>query len=204
MIEGFFDLDNVLAQVNDKVAFPRILNEIIDWEQFRPILASVHEKERKNSSGRKPFDEILMFKILVLQTINDLSDDNAEIMIIDRLSYRQFLGLTFADKVPDAKTIWLFRNRVSELDLIKPMFEKFNSIVAINGFNAKKGTIIDASFVKAPAQKINSEEKKELEQKGRVESWSEAKDRQKDKDAKWAKKNSKSYFGYKTTLQLTI
>ena len=69
------------------------LNEIIDWENFRYTLEKIRDKERKSQAGRKPYDVILMFKVLVLQHLHHLSDDATEYQIRDRYSFCRFFGL---------------------------------------------------------------------------------------------------------------
>ena len=93
---------------------------MVDWKLFRPLLEVVRDKERKSSAGRKPFDVMLMFKVLVLQSLYNLSDEQAEFQIRDRLSFMRFLDLSLGDDVPDAKTIWLFREQLTEAGVIKP------------------------------------------------------------------------------------
>ncbi len=107
------------------------LNEQIDWEAFRPSLNVVYEKARKSNAGAKPIDVVLMFKILVLQQLNNLSDDRIEYQIRDRLSFMRFLGLQIESRVPDAKTIWLFRERLKELNLVDELFAKFHGQLAM-------------------------------------------------------------------------
>jgi hypothetical protein len=63
-----------------------------------------------SKGGRPPFDPVLISKILVIQTLNNLSDERTEYLINDRLSFVRFLGLGLSDRVPDAKTVWLFRS----------------------------------------------------------------------------------------------
>lgn len=89
--------------------------KVIDFESFRPTLTEGMKKERKSSAGRHPFDNVMMFKVLVLQRLFNLSDDQTEYQITDRISFQRFLGLSLGEKVPDAKTIWLFRNTLTEL-----------------------------------------------------------------------------------------
>ena len=76
--------------------------------------------------GRPPFDPLIMFKILVLQALYDLSDDQAEFVINDRLSFMRFIGLGLGDKVPDAKTIWLFREHLVAARAIDNLFARFD------------------------------------------------------------------------------
>lgn len=204
MIDGFFDVDNILAKLDSKGDFLQRLNETVDWEEFRPLLREVRAKVRKNNSGRRPFDEVLMFKILVLQSLFNLSDDTTERMILDRLTFRRYLGLSLSSRVPDATTIWLFRDSLVQLRLVKRLFDMFDLQLAGKGFHARQGSIIDATMVEVPRQKISRDEKEELVEKGEVEDWSEEKSRQKDTDAKWTKKNDTSYFGYKNHVNVDV
>jgi IS5 family transposase len=91
----------------------RKLKKLVDWERFRRDLEAVRDRERKSNAGRKPFDVILMFKVLVLQSLYNLSDERIEFQIRDRLSFMRFLGLSLGDAVPDEKTIWLFREQLT-------------------------------------------------------------------------------------------
>lgn len=92
----------------------------------------------------------MMFKALVLQRLFNLSDDQTEYQITDRISFQQFLGLTLGEKVPDAKTIWLFRNTLTDADIIEKLFTQFNHMLEERGISTHKGTIVDATFVDAP------------------------------------------------------
>jgi len=103
-----------------------LLREQIDWESFRPVLNVVREKPGRVTQGRSRIDVVLMFKILVLQQLNNLSDEGIEYQIRDRLSFMRFLGLQLESRVPDAKTVWLFRERLKELNLVDELFRKFH------------------------------------------------------------------------------
>lgn len=85
------------------------LKTLVDWERFRAELEAVRDKERKSNAGRKPFDGVLMFNVLVLQSLHNLSDEKMEFQIRYRLSFMRFLDLSLGDAVPDEKTIGLFR-----------------------------------------------------------------------------------------------
>src|SRR5499427_7117341 len=103
--------------------------------------------------GRPPFDPVLMFKILVIQATNHLSDERAEFLINDRLSFMRFLGLGLEDRVPDARTIWLFREKLTTAGAIKRLFEQFDAMLRQAGYIAMSGQIVDASLVAAPRQR---------------------------------------------------
>ena len=134
------------------------LNAQIDWEAFRSDLARVHEKERKSNAGAKPIDVVLMFKMLVLQHLYNLADEGIEYQVRDRLSFMRFLGLQLEDRVPDAKTVWLFRERLKDLKLTEVLFDRFHEQLASQGYVARAGQMIDATFVEAPRQRNNRED----------------------------------------------
>ena len=122
---SFFDeefrLEKLTAQKDTLVK----LKERIDFELFRLLLEEAFDKEEKGTGGARPYDYVLMFKILILQRYYNISDDKMEFQILDRLSFMRFLGLPLADKVPDAKTIWLFRENLTQTHLTEKLFELF-------------------------------------------------------------------------------
>src|SRR6202022_4633744 len=94
--------------------------------------------------GRPPFDPVMMFKILVIQATNNLADERAEFLINDRLSFMRFLGLGLSDRVPDARTIWLFREKLTKAGAIQPLFDRFDATLRASGYMAMSGQIVDA------------------------------------------------------------
>jgi IS5 family transposase len=152
--------------------------------------------------GRPSFDHVLMFKTLVLQTNHNLSDERTEYLIRDRLSFMRFLGLDLADTVPDANTIWTFREALTRAQLagkpaIEALFERFDAALSAAGFLAMSGQIIDASIVAAPKQRNTDGEKRDIKE-GRIPPhWAAkpAKLRQKDRDARWTVKYTKAKPG---------
>jgi len=198
MQTSFFDLDDRYKKLDERDALIW-LNEIIDWEAFRPTLQKCREKPRKSNAGRKPFDVVMMFKTLVLQHLYNISDDELEFQIRDRYSFCRFLGLTPESKIPDSKTIWLFREQLTKKKLIKILFNDFDYQLDEKGFKAQKGQIIDASFVTAPVQRNNREENAKIKQGETPERFEDNPNikRQKDCDARWTQKNGQKYYGYK-------
>jgi IS5 family transposase len=196
----FFDIETQLDKINELNDFLLRLNELIDWEMYRPDLEKVREKERLSNAGRKPFDVVLMFKILVLKSMYNISDEQIEMQIRDRLSFRAFLDLLcFADTVPDAKTIWLFAEQLKNLGLERVLFDRFNAELARQGFEAKSGLIVDGSFVEVPKQRNSKEENAQIKA-GEVPERLASNPHvlaQKDLDAKWATKGGVDYYGYK-------
>jgi IS5 family transposase len=201
---GLFDHHFRLKKIDRNGDPLRKLNELVPWESFRDTLETIRDKPRKSNAGRKPFDVILMFKMLVLQSLYNLSDDQLEQQVLDRLSFMRFLGLDLGDAVPDAKTIWLFREQLKEAGLVETIFVQFNAFLQAHGFAAQKGQIVDASIVSAPKQR-NSRNENELIKQGDVpDDWSEAKRRQKDVDARWTKKRGVAYYGYKNHISVDV
>jgi len=182
----------------------RQLNDVIPWESFRPTLNAVREKKRKSNAGAKPYDVVMMFKILVIQSLYNLSDDALEYQILDRISFMRFLGLNLGDRVPDAKTIWLFREQMTKGGLIKKLFRKFDQFLRNSGFAAKKGQIVDASIVSAPKQRNSREENKRIKKGEIPEDWDQSKRRQKDIDARWVKKMGRNHYGYKNHINIDV
>jgi len=201
---GLFDLHFRLHKI-DKNGDPlRKLNALVPWESFRDTLETIRKKPRKSNAGRKPFDVLLMFKMLVLQSLYNLSDEQTEQQVLDRLSFMRFLGLDLGDPVPDAKTIWLFREQLKEAALVESLFLQFNAFLQAHGFSAQKGQIVDASIVSAPKQRNGRDENESIKQGDVPDDWSEAKRRQKDVDARWTKKRGVTYYGYKNHISVDV
>lgn len=202
MQSGLFDWQTRFEQL-DNGGDPLVkLNAVVNWELFRNDLQQVRDKARKSNAGRKPFDVVLMFKILILQSLYNLSDDAAEFQMRDRLSFMRFLGLTLGDTIPDAKTIWLFREQLTEAGATKLLFERIDAFLRENGFSARKGQIVDASIVPAPRQRNSRDENQQIKDGQVPQGWSDNKKRQKDTDARWTQKNGKNDFGYKNHIQV--
>ena len=201
---GIFDVDNRLRRLSKMGDALERINRIVDWEMFRPIIESALKESRgkaKGPGGRPPFDCILMFKILFLQRLYNLSDDQTEYQINDRLTFMRFLGLGVGDKVPDAKTIWLFRDTLTKAGVIKQLFDCFNRQLEEAHLITKKGTIVDATFVDAPRQRNTREENKTIKEGGIPDEWKKDENihklAQKDTDGRWTKKNEEVHYGYK-------
>lgn len=204
MQPGFFDLTDRYQQLDNLGdPLPKLV-ELVDWEGFRPVLEKVHQKERKSNAGRKPFDVVLMFKVLVLQHLYNLADDQTEYQIRDRYSFCRFLGLAPEGRVPDAKTIWLFRERLKTLELVDELFAELMVQIEAAGYIPRRGQIIDASIVAAPRQRNSRDENATIKQGETPEAWQDkpAMLRQKDVDARWTKKHGKTYYGYKNHISI--
>lgn len=199
---GFLDFDIRLNRI-DKAGDPLTkLNDTIDWEIFRPILEEARRKPKKSNAGAKGFDVVMMFKILILQSLYNIADEALEYQILDRYSFSRFLGLHAADKVPDATTIWRFREDLTRAGKVAQLFSEFDSFLQEQGFQARKGQIVDASIVKVPIQRNSRDENKQIKNGRQPEGWSKNKRRQKDTEARWTRKNNKNFFGYKNHISI--
>ena len=186
-----------------------LLNKVIDWEMFRSTLnKAVVRKDNTRKGGRPSYDVVMMFKILVLIRLYNLSDDQAEYQINDRRSFMRFLGLDICDTVPDSKTIWKFRNDLSQTEVMEELFRLFDSKLKSEGLITHSGTIIDATFVDVPRQRNSREENKKIKEGEIPEEWNKpenaAKLAQKDTDARWAKKNDELHYGYKNHVKCDL
>jgi len=181
------------------------LNEAINWEIFRAPIRKLVRKEDYSSVGRPPLDEIMMFKVTLLQDWNNISDDNTEYLINDRLSFQRFLGMELGEKAPDAKTIWLFKEKLGKSGM-RELFDFFNEKLASLGVVKREGSIIDATFVEVPRQRNNREENKTIKGGEVPEEWKRAENanklEQKDTDARWTKKGNETYYGYKDHVKV--
>lgn len=196
---GFFDQDirlSKLSQLGDPL---EKLKSGVDFEFFRDILEKNLCKEPKGAGGRPPYDYVLMFKLLILQRYYNLSDEQLEYQINDRMSFMRFLDLTLADDIPDSRTIWAFTERLTDLGLVRELFDLFEQFLEDLGLVAHEGKLVDASFVEVPRQRNSREENAQIKTGTIPEQWKEkpAKLRQKDTDGRWTKKNNQSYYGYK-------
>lgn len=201
---GFFDQDVRLTKLSELGDPLDRLNKGVDFEIFREILEQALAKVAKGKGGRRAYDYVLMFKILILQRYYNLSDDQVEYQINDRMSFMRFLNLTISDDVPDSKTVWNFREQLIDLDLVEVLFERFIKELEKLKLIINAGKIVDASFVEVPVQRNKKEEDEQIKNDQMPESFEENphKKAQKDVDARWTKKNNVAYFGYKSHVKV--
>lgn len=202
MQPSFFDHQDrldLLERLGDPL--PK-LERTIHWEAFREVLHPVYKATDPRKGGRPPYDAVLMFKVLVLQQFYNLSDDQTEFQIRDRYSFCRFLGLSPEGRVPDAKTIWVFRERLKQLSLMDRLFAQVLSQIDAAGFTARKGQIVDAALVPVPRQRNRRDENTRIKAGDPPQDWSEAKRRQKDVQARWTQKHGQSHYGYKNHLSV--
>jgi IS5 family transposase len=201
---GLFDEHFRLEKIS-KIKDPlEQLNQFIRWEDFRPIIDKAFPVTDPSVGGRPSFDRVMMFKVLVLQRMYNLSDDSTELQILDRLSFCRFLGIGLHDDVPDSKTIWHFREQLKKHDTIHEIFGLFHEKLQKASLLLKDGAIVDASIVETPRQRNTREENKQVREGEIPEDWKENLHKlcQKDIDASWVKKNGMNFFGYKNSVKI--
>ena len=135
-----------------------------------------------------------------------MADDKTEYQIKDRLSFQRFLGLQLCDTVPDAKTIWHFREELNKADKLETIFNKFVNELEGKGIVTRSGSIVDATFVDVPRQRNTKEENKEIKEGKTPEEWEKEENKhkkaQKDVEARWAVKNKEKHYGYKNHVKV--
>lgn len=200
----FFDEDLKLEKLANLGDHLLKLDKNIDWEVFRATLDKAFKVEPKSPGGRPPYDRVMMFKLIVLQRFYNLSDDEMEFQMNDRLTFMRFLGLELQDDVPDAKTIWHFKDVLNKKKAMKTLFKDFDDVLKEHKLVGSKGTMVDATFIEAPIQRNTREENKEIKNGKVPEDWQNNvhKISQKDTDARWAKKNGQRHYGYKDHIKI--
>ncbi|MEN3177633.1 IS5 family transposase [Gluconobacter sp. OJA] len=215
---GFFDVEERLARLSGLGDQLEAFSRTVDFEVFRPDLEKA--LAYSDQGGRPPFDPVLMFKILVIQTLNNLSDERTEYLINDHLSFMRFLVLGPSDREPDAKTVWLFRERLTQAGAIERLFDRFDATLHNAGYLPMSGQILDATLMAAPKQRNTNAEKADLRAEGILEDWQDksAKLSHKDRHARWTLKFTKAkrqddgtmppsdlanpFFGYKSHISI--
>ena len=199
-VQGLFDRQETQQKLSTIGNPLEKISSVVDFEMFRPLLESkLLNTNKKSKAGAKPYDVVMMFKILILQRYYGLGDSQIEYQILDRQSFRQFLGLESGDKVPDEKTVWAFRESTTRLGLVENIFEQFKLYLENEGLIMNQGKMVDASFTVAPRQRNTREENQQIKNGRGDELWNDQpnKKKHKDIDARWTQKNKENVYGYK-------
>lgn len=197
---GLFDEQETYEKLSAIGNPLEMISKVVEFEVFRKLLEEgILNKDKKSNAGAKPFDVVMMFKILILQRYYGLGDTQIEYQILDRLSFKKFLRLESGDKVPDEKTVWAFREVLTSKGLVEKIFNQFRDYLENKGLIMNEGKMIDASFTVAPRQRNTREENKIIKEGKGDELWNDKpnKKRHKDIDARWTKKNNETFYGYK-------
>ena len=158
---------------------------VIGFELFRPDLEAALARGDRSRGGRPSYDAVLMFRVLVLQALYTLPDDQTEYQLRDRLSFMRFAGLALHERVPDAKTIWLYREQLTRTGALACAFERFDASLRERGYLAMGGQIVDATVVEARRPRLSKDEKQAVREGTIPAGWSKARTRQTDRDGRW-------------------
>lgn len=203
----FFDYSRRMEKVEEYDRLPA-LKGLVPWEQFRGLLEKATRKLREESVGGRPaFDAVKMFRILVLQRLYNLSDDALEFRLNDSLSFQRFVGIGSSETVPDAKTIWHFREQLTQSGAVKKLFARFEEHLALQGYQATSGTIMDATVVEVPRKGFTSSEDYKQVKSGELpKKWTGNVNRmrQLDRDARFTVKGGKFLYGYKNHINVDV
>ena len=205
---SFFDHSRRMEKIEEFDRLPAI-KELVPWESFRGILEDGTRKGSDERLGGRPrFDSVKMFRVLVLQKLYNLSDEALEFRINDSLSFQRFVGIGPNEIVPDAKTIWLYREQLSRSEIaIERLFSSFEKYLSAKGFKATGGTILDASIVRVPEKKVGSNSDYQQIKRGETpDSWkgNESQRRQLDPDARFTNRRGVSLYGYKNHISVDV
>ena len=164
-------------------------------------MGRIASRPMSSQGGRLPFPTETTIRILVLKRLYNLSDEQMEYQLEDRMSYQRFCGLADSASFPDRTTIWTFENRIGVAGA-KALFDGVERQLFKQGYIARGGQIIDATPVPALKQHFTKEDKEQIKQGAMPADWSPAKRRQKDLDATWTRKHGKSHHGYKFSINV--
>lgn len=192
---GFFDSDERLAWLSAAGDPLERLAAVVDFELFRSELERALRRSDRTKGGRPPYDAVLMFRVLVLQTLYTLSDDQTEYQLRDRLSFMRFIGLALHEPVPDAKTIWLYREQLVCAGALKRLFARFDRVLREKGYLAMGGQIVDATIIEARRPRLTETEKETIKGGGVPAEWKPARRAQIDRDGRWTLKRGKKREG---------
>lgn len=201
---GIFDYQAHVERLSHRQTALDRLNEIVDWEAFRLHLRKAFPSTRPEVGGRPAFDEVFMFKVLVLQRLHDLSEEATELAIQDRFTWQRFLGIHVGCRMPDKNTIWDFKQALIVAGALVACFAAFFDQIERHGIMLESGKIVDASIVEVPVQRNSRTENEHIKADKAPPGWGKnpAKLRQKDMDARWTSKHGEHFFGYKNHIKI--
>ncbi len=180
------------------------IGELVDWDLFGPVLEEVFGPPNTSGRGRRSWDCLVIFRCLLLGVMNGLSDEQLQYMLLDRTSFKEFAGLETLDHVPDQKTLWKYRNMLSESGRIDEPVVVFREQVLSHGYRLQTGSLVDSSVVQVPRQRNTREENAVIGDGSVPSGWKDdpARLRQKDTDARWMRKNGVNHYGYRNHVSV--
>lgn len=171
---GFFDSGERLAWLSAAGDPLERLAAVVDFELFRGELERSLRRPDRSKGGRPPYTAVLMFKVLVLQTLYMLSNDQTEYQLRERLSFMRFIGLALHEPVPHAKTIWVYREQLMRAGALKRLFARFDRVLREKGYLAMGGQIVDATIIEARRPRLTEAEKETIKGGGVPAEWKPA------------------------------
>ncbi len=184
--------------LGDRLVF---IKEVIDWEQFRSIIASVY-RDNKETGGRPHTDELVLARSFALQHFYNLSDEELEFCLADRLSFKNFIG--FTEDVPDYSTFWYARERLQKAGADKLIWDELQRQLDEKGYEAKKGVIHDAAFVESDLGRKRHHKEKQAEKRGEKIEYTSRQLAHIDKDGSFSIKHGQVHYGYKNHVKLDV
>jgi len=170
------------------------IDKLVNWQALVGLVKGL-DKTQSGKGGRPPISFEIKLKMLFLQHTFNLSDEQLEDQLIDRLSFQQFVGLSYEEEIPDFTTLWNFKEALIKNKLMDRIFSSIVSQIELNGLVLKKGTMVDATIIASDNKPLSKERRQELEA---------APSAQVDTDASSTEKNGKKYFGYKGHIGVDV
>jgi len=163
------------------------LDKLIHWKSIADLLRGIHINEENPKGGPKAYNNLAMFKALLLGQWHSLSDPALEEALRLRLDFMLFTGFEMSDEIPDETTLCRFRNKLVKKGLYERIFVELNRQLEEHGIKVKKAeaALVDATIIVSAARPRQT-----IEESGEVKQSA-------DKDARWVTKGNKSYFGYR-------
>ncbi len=162
----------------------RVMEQHVDFAALANEVDRAAPRPSRERGGRPPFPTEMMVRVLLIQQMFNLSDEQMEFQLLDRLSFQRFVGLRASSQIPDRTTVWTFKERLIKAGASESIFEAVNQQLSKHGYIARGGQMIDASIVQAPRQSMSKDEKELVGEGAMPIKWSPAKRRQKDVDAR--------------------
>ena len=163
------------------------IKEFVDWHAIEQEV-SVINKTGTERGGRPPIPIDWKVKMLFVQHLYTLSDPELEDQMIDRLSFQEFVGITFSSEIPDFTTVWRFKEALLKEKLLDRIFDLIQHQLESKGLLVKKGTMVDATIIQSDNRPLSAVRRQALTEKP---------SKQIDTDASSTQKGKKKYFGYK-------
>ncbi|MEK8028650.1 IS5 family transposase [Pseudaquabacterium rugosum] len=174
------------------------MDELIDFGAMAAAVDRACPRPDRSKGGRPPYATEVLVRMVFLQGLYNLSDEQCEHQVLDRLSFQRFCRLDGALHIPDARTLWSFRQRLAHGGLgAQAIFETLSQQLQRHGYIPRGGQIVDASIVQAPITQATTQERKTLNKGEDPAGWSKKRLAHTDQDARWTQKHGKSYYGYK-------